>query len=197
MTLCDHEIIRRWTASQIKADWLPDLLPLIDPFRKENLQPASVDLTLADEFLTYPESEIMSYSNVIRLDQVKEKPVKMDRVNQKRLVVPPRGFALGRTEEWVNIPDDMVANVEGKSSLARLGIFVHITAGFIDPGFRGTITLEFFNGSPRYVELVAGIRICQIAFERMAHRAARPYGSIELGSKYQDQDKTTESRYEG
>lgn len=199
MTLSDGDIL--WELAQSEAlrkHPIKDLthLPLIEPFDANNLQPASVDLTLAEEFLHYPYEQPLGISEAIRLDQVKENPPKMMAV-KGCVLIPPQGFVLGRTEERVNIPDYMVASVEGKSSLARLGLFVHITAGFVDPGFRGTITLEFFNGSPRYIELVSGIRICQIAFERLIHAARRPYGSPGLGSKYQDQENTTPSKYQG
>lgn len=193
MTLSDYEIVEWCTPL---PEGIPSTRqPMIEPFIKENLQPASVDLTLAREFLRYPWRP--DDVDPILLDQVKKHPVEMDKIEADSVMIPPMGFMLGRTQEWVNIPANMVASVEGKSSLARLGIFVHVTAGFIDPGFRGTITLEFFNASPRYIGLVAGIHICQIAFTRMSRDAMRPYGSPGLGSKYQNQSNTTSSRYQG
>ena len=110
-------------------------------------------------------------------------------------VIHPGEFALGRTEEYVEIPDDVVARIEGKSSLGRLGLIVHATAGFVDPGFKGTLTLEITNLTRVPIKLYVGIAIAQLSFMALDAPAERPYGSPELGSHYQGQTAATESRY--
>ena len=109
----------------------------------------------------------------------------------------PGEFVLGRTEEFVELPDDVVARVEGKSSLGRLGLIVHATAGFVDPGFRGTLTLEITNLTRVPIKLWAGKPIAQLSFMALDRPAERPYGHPDLGSHYQGQVESTESRYEG
>lgn len=108
-------------------------------------------------------------------------------------VVQPGEFVLGVTQEKISLPDDLVARVEGRSSLGRLGIIVHSTAGFVDPGFSGTITLEISNLNRLPVALYPGMRICQIAFEQMSSAAEMPYHSKPF-SKYQGQVLPEESR---
>lgn len=108
-------------------------------------------------------------------------------------IVQPGEFVLGVTMEKVTVPDDLVVRVEGRSSLGRLGIIVHSTAGFVDPGFSGTITLEISNLNRMPVALYPGMRICQLAFEQMSSPADMPY-NMKPGSKYQDQVLPEESR---
>lgn len=108
-------------------------------------------------------------------------------------IVQPGEFVLGVTKEVITLPDDLVARVEGRSSLGRLGIIVHSTAGFIDPGFSGTITLEISNLNRLPVALYPGMRVCQIAFEQMSSAAEMPYNK-KLNSKYQGQMLPEESR---
>lgn len=108
-------------------------------------------------------------------------------------IVQPGEFVLGVTQEQISLPDDLVARVEGRSSLGRLGIIVHSTAGFIDPGFSGTITLEISNLNRLPVALYPGMRVCQIAFEQMSSPADMPYHSKPF-SKYQGQVLPEESR---
>lgn len=146
----------------------------ISPYPKsEAIQPASVDLRLSDDFRTIGGN----------LFEPGDFPLK------------PTSFVLGSTIEQVTVPNNMVARVEGKSSLARMGILVHVTAGFIDPGFSGRITLEFANLSTEVFNLVRGMYICQISFETLDRPALRPYGSEGLGSSYQNQTGTRESKY--
>jgi dCTP deaminase len=109
-------------------------------------------------------------------------------------MLEPGVFTLATTLEAVRMPSDLVARVEGKSSLGRLGLIIHATAGFIDPGFKGNITLEMMNLSPRPIALKIGMRICQLSFEKVDGRVERPYGHPSLGSKYQGQQGVTESR---
>lgn len=108
-------------------------------------------------------------------------------------IVQPGEFVLGVTQEKISLPDDLVARVEGRSSLGRLGIIVHSTAGFVDPGFSGTITLEISNLNRLPVALYPGMRVCQIAFEQMSSAAEMPYHSKPF-SKYQGQVLPEESR---
>lgn len=148
---------------------------VIDPSPEDQaIQPASVDLRLDSNFINPDGSTIESDS------------VWLHRGN----------FLLGSTVERVRIPDDMVGRVEGKSSLGRVGVQIHATAGFIDPGFEGNITLEFANLSPNSFELKKGMYICQISFSHLDYPATRPYGTPELGSNYQGQTKTRRSKYE-
>ena len=112
-------------------------------------------------------------------------------------MIHPGEFCLGRTLEWVELPDDIVARIEGKSSLGRLGLIVHATAGFCDPGWKGTLTLELNNLTRVPIKLYPGLPIAQLSFMALDRPALRPYGSPELGSHYQGQRAATESRYEG
>jgi dCTP deaminase len=109
--------------------------------------------------------------------------------------IHPGEFVLGRTLEQVRIPDDVVARIEGKSSLGRLGLIVHATAGFVDPGFEGTLTLEITNLTRVPIKLYAGLLIAQLSFMALDRAAEHPYGSAALGSHYQGQVAATESRY--
>jgi dCTP deaminase len=111
----------------------------------------------------------------------------------KPFIVQPGEFILGVTEEEIGLADDLVARVEGRSSLGRLGIIVHSTAGFIDAGFKGTITLEITNINRMPVALYPGMRVCQLAFELMTNKAEIPYHK-KASSKYQNQKLPEESR---
>ena len=110
-------------------------------------------------------------------------------------ILHPGEFVLGATAERVRLPDDLVARLEGKSSLGRLGLLIHSTAGYVDPGWDGYLTLELSNVANLPIALYAGMRIGQISFFRMSSPVERPYGSESLGSKYQGQRGPTPSRY--
>src|SRR5204862_1388907 len=105
--------------------------------------------------------------------------------DEEPFVIHPGEFCLGRTLEWVQLPGDVVARIEGKSSLGRLGLIVHATAGFIDPGWKGTLTLELNNLTRVPIKLYPGLLIAQLSFMGLDRPAERPYGSAELGSHYQ------------
>ena len=109
-------------------------------------------------------------------------------------ILHPGEFVLGSTLEKITIPNTMVARIEGKSSLGRLGLLIHSTAGFVDPGFDGNLTLELANVSRLPITLYYGMRIGQISFQKMNSAAEKPYGSPELSSRYQGQIDPTESR---
>lgn len=169
------------------------------------IQPASVDLRLGKDWSWYPpfsgfashdrdglvcETDIL---DEICIDPAKPSTIEMRSITAESFVLSPGAFALGTTLERVEIPANLVGRVEGRSSLGRLGVMVHITAGFIDPGFKGRITLEFHNVGEHPVRLRAGMRICQLSLETMTCAAREPYGT-KRGSKYQNQDTTTPSR---
>lgn len=170
----------------------------ISPFDDRLIQPASIDLRLGKDFTTYaPKSgrpiidPSGSYSSV---EDDYERIVCDD--NHPFFYLYPSRFVLGTTYETVKIPDDILARLEGKSSLGRIGLLVHITAGYIDPGFEGEITLELLNVTDKPIKLEPGMRIGQLSFELLDEPAARPYGSSGLGSHYQSQHGATPARFE-
>jgi dCTP deaminase len=158
----------------------------VSHFEMGMLQPASIDLKLGEGFLE-PCSNM-----VITLDG-KTKPGFVKSLKPDEFLLFPGRFALGTTREHVKIPNGLVARVEGKSSIGRIGLCVHATAGYIDPGFEGQITLEFYNMGPATILLKSGFPICQLAFERLTSPANRPYGHLSLKSKYQGQTGVTGS----
>jgi dCTP deaminase len=109
-------------------------------------------------------------------------------------IIHPGEFALATTYETVELPDNLVARVEGRSSMGRLGITMHVTAGYIDPGFHGKITLEISNIGKMPVALYTGQRVCQIVFETMTSSSERPYGHPERDSKYMNQERPVTSK---
>lgn len=171
---------------------------MVAPFDEKMVQPASIEMTL-DTTIMIPRGELvdsyLDFSIPIDLQSI---DVEYDTIHINTgafYVVRSKQFLLASTAERIITPTDLVARVEGKSSLARLGLFIHVTAGFVDPGFEGKITLEVYNVNPRPIMLRPGMKICQIAFEELSQPAAKPYGSEGLGSHYQGQDRVTESRY--
>ncbi len=158
---------------------------------EKRVQPASIDLTLGEEFAYWPTT-----GKLIDLDDEQTIP-EMTRARYRHgYPLRPGGFALASTVEVIGLADDICARVEGRSSLGRLGLCIHATAGFIDPGFKGTITLELFNMGGHSLLLVPGMTICQLAVQLMSGPSARPYGA-ERGSKYMGQDGATPSRWRG
>jgi dCTP deaminase len=163
----------------------------IDPHRSEDVQPSSVDLHLGSRF------QVFRNSRYPYIDPMREQVGLMDLVEataEEPFVLHPGEFVLGATVERVGLPDDIVARLEGKSSLGRLGLLIHSTAGYIDPGFEGTITLELSNVANLPIVLTPGMAIGQISFMRMTTPVDRPYGSPGLGSRYQGQSDPTPSR---
>ena len=158
----------------------------ISPLSRDDVQPASVDVHLADELLSF-DSCGLQY-----IDPEKQPGEQMRRMSDV-LSLPAGAFILGSTVERFKLGESILGRVEGKSSLGRLGLAVHITAGFIDPGFEGNITLEIVNHSPLPIILRPGMAIAQIAFSRLSSPVLRPYGSGR-GSKYQGQTGVTASR---
>jgi len=154
------------------------------------LQPSSIDLRLGDEFRVPCVEGLALVPGVSDMDKY------YSRIRVPGYYISPREFILGTTIERVDIPADHYAEVHGRSSFGRLGIMVHITAGVIDPGFVGQITLEIYNVSPHTIFLPDGARICQLVVHELQGVCARPYGSPGRKSKYQNQQGTTASKVE-
>ena len=165
---------------------------LLEPIEPDQVQPASVDVRLGDRFLVFRNHTVDSIDPLAIPDGL------MHVVNVDvgtPFILHPGEFVLGSTVERVGLPDDLVARVEGKSSLGRLGLLIHATAGFVDPGFVGQITLELSNVAPLPIKLWPGMRVGQLSFHRLDTAALRPYGHPALNSKYVDQDGPVGSRY--
>ena len=187
MILSDGDILRRLEEGDLVVE------PLDDPDLQ--IQPASVDLRLGREFLEFQRTNIPCIHPGSERE-VEEYVTQTVVEDDEEFILHPGDFVLGTTKERVEIPPDLLANVEGRSSLGRLAIVVHATAGLCDPGYRGQITLELSNLGTAPVALTPGMRISQLVFTEMKSRAERPYGA-ERGSKYQDQAGPQASRIQG
>jgi len=184
MILSDADILDRLEGGDLVVE------PRDDPDLQ--VQPASVDLRLGAEFLEFQHANIPCiHPNAEEEveDYVRETVVAPD----EEFILHPGDFVLGTTHERVEIPDDLIAHVQGRSSLGRLAVVVHATAGVVDPGYRGQITLELSNLGTAPVALTPGMRISQLIFTELRTPAKRPYGN-ERGSKYQDQAGPQASR---
>lgn len=157
---------------------------LITPFNTECVQPASIDVHLDRYFQVAERAKYGHYMAVNQDNDDMFKPLEVSKSGH--MILQPGDFVLASTFERVHVPNDLVARFEGKSSLARKGLLVHITAGFIDPGFDGHITLEIKNLMPAPWRLYPGIRIGQLCFETLTFPVAFPYGSAANGSHYQN-----------
>jgi dCTP deaminase len=166
----------------------------IEPFDDTMVQPASIDLRLGASFRVFHNHRITA---IDLADPPRNLTEHVEVDDDESFVIHPGEFVLGRTQEHVELPDDIVARIEGKSSLGRLGLIVHATAGFVDPGFKGTLTLEITNLTRVPIILWPGKPIAQLSFMALDQPAERPYGHPELGSHYHGQTEATESRYEG
>jgi dCTP deaminase len=166
----------------------------IEPWDPAMVQPASVDLRLGRTFRVFHNFRVPAIDLASPPDNLTEL---VEIGPEESFVIHPGEFVLGRTEEVVEMPDDIVSRIEGKSSLGRLGLIVHATAGFVDPGFRGSLTLEITNLTRVPIILWPGKPIAQLSFMTLDAAAERPYGHPELGSHYHGQVDATESRYEG
>jgi dCTP deaminase len=153
---------------------------VVEPLEDFQIQPASIDLRLGDHFLKIDENSEES----ITLD----KPLAYVEIKREEIIIPPHTFLLAVTREYIRLPTDITAFVEGRSSIGRIGLFIQ-NAGWVDPGFAGTITLELYNANRLPIRLSAGRRICQIVFARMDAPASRPYAG-----KYQNQRDAVGSR---
>jgi len=207
MILSDRDIRRRLNDGDLLIE------PLDDP--EMQIQPASVDMRLGREFLTFKQSNIpcirpdrgadaAEYTERTTIpgasdggqqtlqDVADETDEETDTIDGE-FILHPGDFVLATTAERVAIPDDLIAHVEGRSSLGRLAIVVHATAGIVDPGYEGQITLELSNLGTAPVALKPGMRISQLTFTKLSSEAERPYGE-ERGSKYQGQSGPQASR---
>lgn len=157
----------------------------IDPFDPDRVQPASIDLTL-DRFFKEPVFPVSKTVDPRVEQQYRDITVPESGGFYK---LPALGFALASTVERITLGNDIIGRLEGKSSLGRLGLTAHITAGFFDPGFDGHATLELFNANLMPIILYPGMPICQMSFAHMTTAAENPYGSDTLNSKYQHQER--------
>lgn len=153
---------------------------VIEPLEDYLIQPASIDLRLGNHFLKVDENDF----ETIRLDD----PIKYVEMEMDEIIIPPLSFLLATTMEYIKLPQDLTAFVEGRSSIGRIGLFVE-NAGWVDPGFEGELTLELYNANRQPIRLVAGRRICQLVFAQMDRPASVPYRG-----KYQGQRKPMGSR---
>jgi len=163
---------------------------IIQPFKEENLQPSSLDLELSDEVRVFDnwqkgEIDVREKEDISRVVEIKN----------GGFVLHPSEFILGSTVEKVTLPLDVAAKLEGRSSLGRLGLIVHATAGYVDLGFSGWLTFEIANISKLPIRMYAGMRIAQIVFYQMTSKVENAYGCEKLKSKYQGQKGPTASRH--
>ena len=165
---------------------------VIDPFEASNVQPSSVDVRVDRQFRVFHNARYPFIDVRQPMDGLTEL-VKIS--DEEPFILHPGEFVLGQTLERVTLPDDLVARLEGKSSLGRLGLLIHSTAGFVDSGFSGNLTLELSNVANLPITIYHGMPIGQISFMRMDGPVERPYGSGEAGSKYQGQAEPTPSRF--
>lgn len=181
MVLSDHSIKEQLLTGRIR----------IEPVDPEDIQPSSVDLHLDERF------QVFRNSRYPYIDPSREQAGLMELVEasaEEPFVLHPGEFVLGTTIERIVLPDDIVARLEGKSSLGRLGLLIHSTAGYVDPGWDGHLTLELSNVANLPIVLMPGMAIGQISFSQMSTPVDRPYGTPGLGSKYQGQNDVTPSR---
>ncbi|MCH6556219.1 MAG: dCTP deaminase [Chloroflexi bacterium] len=164
---------------------------VIEPLDEANIQPASIDLQLDRVFRIFRVTRRPFVDVRQPMDDLTELVTIED---EEPFIIQPGTFVLGSTLEYVTLPDDIVARVDGRSSLGRLGLLVHATAGYVDPGWTGKLTLELSNQSQMPIALYYGMKISQISFLRMSTPVDRPYGSESLASKYQGQTGPTPSR---
>lgn len=152
----------------------------MDPITEDSIQPASIDCRLGDHFLVVEDREM----SIIDLNS----EIKYRELDGPSITIPPHSFLLATTMEYVRLPNNLTAFVEGRSSIGRIGLFIQ-NAGWVDPGFQGQITLELYNANSLPIRLEAGRRICQLVFCSMDQEAAAPYQG-----KYQGQKRATGSR---
>ena len=164
----------------------------IEPFKPECIQPSSIDVHLSGSFLIFNRVQHAAI-NVREKQEGLMKDVSVS--EDEAFILLPGEFVLGSTVEKVRMPNYIAGRIEGKSSLGRLGLLIHSTAGYIDPGWNGNLTLELSNVSPLPIKLFPGMKIGQISFIKMTSEVENPYGSDKLKSKYQGQTQPRESRY--
>ena len=163
----------------------------IDPYDETMVQPSSIDLRCDPNFRVF---ENHKYALIDPKAPQGDLTTGVIATEESPFILHPGEFVLGSTLESVSLSDDVVARLEGKSSLGRLGLLIHSTAGFIDPGFKGQVTLELSNVANLPIAIYPNMKIGQISFYQMTTPAEFPYGSPELGSKYQGQTGPTPSQ---
>ena len=163
----------------------------VSPWDPSMVQPSSVDIRLDKYFRVF---ENHRYPVIDPAEDQSELTREVTAAGDGAFVLHPGEFVLGSTYEYVTLPDDVAARLEGKSSLGRLGLLTHSTAGFIDPGFQGHVTLELSNMATLPIKLWPGMKIGQLCFFQLSSPAAHPYGSAAAGSHYQGQRGPTPSR---
>jgi dCTP deaminase len=165
---------------------------LIEPFDESLVQPSSVDVRVDRKFRVFHNNRY-PYIDVRKpMDDLTEL---IEISDDEPFVLHPGEFVLGQTLETITLPNDIVARLEGKSSLGRLGLLIHSTAGFVDPSWKGNLTLELSNVANLPITIYYGMPIGQISFMRMDAPVEHPYGTTQVGSKYQGQDEPTPSRF--
>jgi len=147
---------------------------VVEPYREENVQASSIDLTLSSDVLFYRSECIDIKSPNIPVEKVS--------IPKEGLLIPPKAFMLATTEEYIKLPEDITAFVEGRSSLGRLGLFIE-NAGWVDAGFEGQITLELYNANNCPIRIYKGVRICQIVLAKLDRKAEKPYRGKYQGQK--------------
>jgi dCTP deaminase len=163
----------------------------VEPYDPAMIQPSSIDFRL-DRFFRVFENH--RYPHIDPAADQSDLTREVEPVGDEPFILHPGEFVLGSTFEVVTLPDDIAARVEGKSSLGRLGLLTHATAGFVDPGFSGHVTLELANVATLPIKLYPGMKIGQLCFFRLSSPAEHPYGSAKYGSRYQGQRGPTPSR---
>jgi dCTP deaminase len=163
----------------------------IDPYDESLLQPSSVDVRVDRYFRVFHNARYP----FIDVREAQEDLTELVEVDSEPFILHPGEFVLGSTLERIRLPDDLVARLEGKSSLGRLGLLIHSTAGFIDPGWDGHVTLELSNVANLPITIYHGMKIGQLSFVQLTEAAESPYGSAGIDSKYQGQRGPTPSRY--
>lgn len=181
MLLSDRDILATIHAGRIA----------LDPWDPEMVQPSSVDVRLDRLFRIFENHRYPVIDPAAEQDEL-TRLVEVD--SEEPFVLHPGEFVLGATYETVSLPDDVAARLEGKSSLGRLGLLTHSTAGFIDPGFTGHVTLELSNVATLPIKLYPGMKIGQLCFFQLSSPSDHPYGSGPYGSRYQGQRGPTASR---
>jgi dCTP deaminase len=179
--LSDRDILAEIRAERIR----------MEPFDEAMVQPSSIDFRL-DRFFRVFENHRYPHIDPAADQSDLTRMVEPD--GEEPFILHPGEFVLGSTHEVVTLPDDIAARVEGKSSLGRLGLLTHATAGFVDPGFSGHVTLELANVATLPIKLYPGMKIGQLCFFRLSSPAEHPYGSERYGSRYQGQRGPTPSR---
>jgi dCTP deaminase len=165
---------------------------VIDPFIPEAVQPSSVDLHLDRRFRVFRNSR---YPFIDVREPQPELTELLEIADDEPFILHPGEFVLGSTLERVELPNDLVARLEGKSSLGRLGLLIHSTAGYVDPGWEGNLTLELSNVANLPITLYDGMKIGQISFQRLSSPVEVGYGDARIGSKYRGQRDPTASLY--